>query len=213
MACRVYLDSESTGLSTKRDRIVSIAASCEGEEFHELVNPGVRIPFHATRVHGISDADVQRCRTWKDVGATLAEWIRARKRGRLVQIIAHNARYDTALLRAENRRHGVDFPNFSVIDTLLVCRAALTKLASHRQAVVYEHLFGEPPPDQHCALGDVRALVRICASDRISAILKPSHFFQKTSIRTCRACRVVYSVYFEHACRRTTLPSGSPLSR
>lgn len=40
MAVQIYFDLETTGLSTRRDRIVSVAAICEDKEFSAWVNPG-----------------------------------------------------------------------------------------------------------------------------------------------------------------------------
>lgn len=52
------------------------------------------------------------------------------------------------------------------VDTLAVARAAMAHLPSHRQAAVYEALFGAQPEGQHDALGDVRALRRIVGDAR-----------------------------------------------
>jgi DNA polymerase-3 subunit epsilon len=59
----VVFDLETTGADRLTDRIVEIAALRFGpggavETFETRVNPGVKIPREATRVHGIGDADV-----------------------------------------------------------------------------------------------------------------------------------------------------------
>lgn len=204
MAFRVIIDVESTGLSTRFDRIVSVAASTwDGHEYFSFVNPGVRIPPASTAVHGITDSRVKDCRGWARVGAELSAWIESVSGCAPVQVIAHNARYDTSIIRAENARHSVRFVNFSVIDTLAVCRAALPGLASHRQAAVYEHLFGVEPGGQHSALDDVRALRKICASEKIAPALKNRQidtFFVKKTIKRCKQCLVTHSTFFRHVC-------------
>ena len=59
----VFIDLETTGLSTQEDRIVQMAVLklLPGGEFTShstLVDPGVPIPPEATAVHGISDEQV-----------------------------------------------------------------------------------------------------------------------------------------------------------
>ena len=68
-------DLETTGISTRRDRIVQIAlvgADENGEQIHydEIVNPGIPIPFEASNVHGIFDADVRGKEKFKDILST-----------------------------------------------------------------------------------------------------------------------------------------------
>ena len=57
----VVLDIETTGLYAGKDRIIEIAAVKIGaddkilDEFHTMVNPGMRIPPATIQVHGITD--------------------------------------------------------------------------------------------------------------------------------------------------------------
>src|SRR5262245_35663214 len=58
------IDLETTGIDPKVDRIVEISVLkilTDGRTDHRTrrLNPGVSIPPAATRIHGISDADVQ----------------------------------------------------------------------------------------------------------------------------------------------------------
>src|SRR5687767_1811426 len=60
----VFLDLETTGLSTSHDRIVELAIIkvAPGGDVLERVrrfNPGMPIPAEATAVHGITDDDVR----------------------------------------------------------------------------------------------------------------------------------------------------------
>ena len=177
MACFVVTDVETTGLSTSHDRIVSIAASCRGQEFTELVNPGRQIPHSATKVHGITNSAVRNHPRWDVVGARYWEWLDARRveaGADTVVLVIHNASFDTRIIASEMARICVTelAPlRLEVVDTLRICRARLKLLPRHRQADVYRHLFQEEAPGQHDALGDVRALTRICDHPDIARAL------------------------------------------
>ena len=67
----VVFDLETTGLFPKRDRIIELGAikvTPDGAEEERcwLLNPGVPIPPEATKIHGISDADVKDCPTFAE---------------------------------------------------------------------------------------------------------------------------------------------------
>src|SRR5512140_2202856 len=60
----VFLDTETTGADVTLDRIVQIAMvrlKTDGsrQEYETLVNPGIRIPCEAQRIHGIDDGMVE----------------------------------------------------------------------------------------------------------------------------------------------------------
>ena len=176
--CWVVADCETTGLSPKRDRIISIAASCRGKEFSEFVNPGCPIPAESTEIHHITDEDVREAHSWSSVSERFWEWIKEQADGRRVVIVAHNSKFDTSMIAAEDARlsRRPHYPPLEVVDTLVVCRRKLPGLESYKQSSVYEHLFGSSPEGQHNALFDVQALLRICSHPTISeAFLKFSH--------------------------------------
>ncbi len=66
----VYLDTETTGLSAKKgDKIVEIAIIDDTGKIliNELINPEVKIPTGARRVHGISDSMVSSAPTLEKI--------------------------------------------------------------------------------------------------------------------------------------------------
>jgi DNA polymerase III epsilon subunit-like protein len=168
------VDLETTGLAAAHERIVSVSASSEGVEFSSFVNPLKTISSASTRVHGITDTAVRNAAPWSVVGRNFIQWLEGRAPGRALVLVAHNARFDIQFLVAECARANLSLPKLEVADTLPICREAFPKLASHRQAAVYEHLFGIPPLEQHSSLGDVRALVRICENGKVFAALHKS---------------------------------------
>lgn len=86
----IFLDTETTGLSHQRDRIVEIAlVDEEGNVLLDtLVNPNRQIPVQASRVHGITD---QMVRKKKNIYALLPQ-INALIEGH--DLIAYNAPFD-----------------------------------------------------------------------------------------------------------------------
>lgn len=85
----VYADTETTGFSS-RDKVVEISlVDGSGKVlFESLVNPGMRIPAAARRVHGISDDMVRHAPSWKDIEDRLVSLVRGR------ELVGHNISYD-----------------------------------------------------------------------------------------------------------------------
>lgn len=74
------IDVETTGLDPAVDQVVSVAVahleigeSAPRLAFSSLVNPGRPIPPDATRIHGITDADVADAPPWSEVQARVVE--------------------------------------------------------------------------------------------------------------------------------------------
>ncbi len=101
----VVVDSETTGLDPRRDRIVSIAAIAiepglvVGRPLLDLlIDPRITIPARSTAVHGIDGARLAGAPTlpeaWPEISSALA--------GRVM--VGHHLRFDLAMLAAEARR-------------------------------------------------------------------------------------------------------------
>ena len=107
MADMVVYDLETTGINPKRAEIVEIAAQRlslmgdEVERFHSLVKPpGGRIPYSATRIHRITEEDVENAPEIEMVLPELVGFIQDRI------LIGHNvAEYDNLILGRDLRRY------------------------------------------------------------------------------------------------------------
>jgi len=105
----VILDLETTGVSIAYDRIVEFSAlkvSPDGaEEWLTLrINPGIPISPEATRVHGITDADVANEPHFKDVARRVASFIEG------CDLAGFNSmKFDIPILCEEFLRVNVDF--------------------------------------------------------------------------------------------------------
>ena len=74
----VFFDLETTGTNINSDRIVEICylkVYPNGNEESKTmrINPEMPIPAEASAVHGIYDADIADCPTFKEVGGQFAD--------------------------------------------------------------------------------------------------------------------------------------------
>lgn len=117
----VVFDTETTGFSSTKDRIVEIGAIKikNGEIVEErnwIINPQQSIPARATKVHGISNAMVKDKPTFMEAYAEFQAFV-----GDAV-LVAHNARFDVDMMRGELNRAGLDLPGNVVLDSLKLFR-------------------------------------------------------------------------------------------
>ena len=104
----VFFDLETTGTNINSDRIVEICylkVYPNGNEESKTmrINPGMHIPEAASAVHGIYDADVADCPTFKEVARSVANDIEG------CDLAGFNSnRFDIPLLAEEFLRAEVD---------------------------------------------------------------------------------------------------------
>jgi len=155
------VDVETTGLSTSRDRVVEVAVVATDlsgqivDEWTTLVDP--QGPVGATRIHGITAAEVRRAPRFGEIIGEL----NARFAGRA--LVAHNARFDLAFLASEYERAGWTMPACPHLCTLETSWAYLPELHRRRLADCCEQI-GVPLTDAHCALADARASAALLRS-------------------------------------------------
>ncbi len=154
----VVLDTETTGLSRRNDRIIEIALICydSGQEvnrFSSLINPGMPIPAAATRINHIRNSDVANAPSIADVMPTILQLID----GRI--IIGHNITFDLGFLGyampKESSSIAVEY-----IDTLALARRAFPGRSSYKLADLVSEL-GISDTQEHRALGDVELTAKL----------------------------------------------------
>ena len=181
----LVLDTETTGVDVQNDRIIEFAFQCfEPEkgmtkEYRTLVNPGIPIPASATKVHGITDADMRRCQvcgmeqgdtdrhvglgddahefkpvyTFKQLAANLAKGFTG------CDFAGQNVRFDLRILAAEMQRAGVawSYAGARIVDSSRLEALAVPRSLSH----LHEKYVGLKHDGAHGALSDVRAAATV----------------------------------------------------
>lgn len=117
------IDTETTGLNLKKDRIIELAAiglDTDGKkewEWCSLINPE-RDTGHgmAVRIHQIYSRDLAEAPTFSEFAGHIADMLCGRA------IIAHNARFDLGMLGEEFSRLGVKIPALTHICTADIAR-------------------------------------------------------------------------------------------
>jgi DNA polymerase-3 subunit epsilon/CBS domain-containing protein len=153
----VVLDTETTGLDIRKDRIVQIGAVrmvgreiLANETFDVIVDPQMPIPEVAQRIHGLKDADVAGSRTIADVLPELAAFI-----GGAV-VVGHSIHFDLAILRHEAERTGVAWTEPKALDVALMVAGLDPALVDTSLDNLALNL-GVDIKGRHTALGDARA--------------------------------------------------------
>jgi DNA polymerase III epsilon subunit-like protein len=131
-------DCETTGVRPDEDEIVSLALvlldpdGAETGTFSSLVRPTRPIPPEATAVHGLNDGDVAGAPPFARLSGRLLELLADRV------FVAHNVRFDLALLRHALLAAGSDYRPAAVACTLDVFRLLEPLAASHRLESICE---------------------------------------------------------------------------
>ena len=122
----IFLDTETTGLSTTDDhRIVEIAC-IETKNliptkkiFYKLINPERKVPEEAVKIHGYTTDKLEKEPKFKEIANELINFISGKK------LIIHNAPFDIGFLNHELKK--INMKNLdsekNVIDTLELARS------------------------------------------------------------------------------------------
>lgn len=105
------------------------------DRFYTVINP--QMPFDARniQVHQITAEDVKNAPTMAEVWPHIKELYQP---GMLVA--AHNARFDTNVMRQSLARYGIEEPHYLVIDTLASSKLLEPELPDHKLDTVSEAL-------------------------------------------------------------------------
>lgn len=151
----IFIDVETTGTRTTRDRITEIAALkvVNGElvdRWTSLINPECKVPAQITQLTGIRDDMLVDAPRFTQIAESFREWLGDG------QLVAHNARFDYGFLRNEFKRAGQDYRT-SLLCTLRLSRRIAPQERQHNLKALLSR-YAITSIRQHRAGDDVEAL-------------------------------------------------------
>ncbi|MGM9977640.1 MAG: PolC-type DNA polymerase III [Clostridium sp.] len=149
----VVFDLETTGFSSKNDKIIEIGAVKikEGsivDRFSEFVNPEMRIPYNITELTSITDEMVEKSETIEKILPKFLEFCKDSV------IVAHNAGFDVGFIKKNARDIGKEF-DYPVLDTVPLTRYLYPELKKVKLNIVAKHL-GVSLENHHRAVDDAK---------------------------------------------------------
>ena len=155
----IIFDVETTGLRTGVDRLTEIGAvkyvdGAEKSRFQTFVDPERPIPQNIVELTGITDSMVAGAP--KD-GEAVRKFFEFCGEGSV--LVAHNASFDTEVIRSACERNGIEY-NYSHIDTLVLAQSLISGIKNYKLDTISNH-FKLPKFDHHRADEDAGALAAI----------------------------------------------------
>jgi len=158
----LFFDIESTGLNVATDRIVEISAvkvrpNGDQEIKTRRINPTIPISEEAFKVHGISNADVADCPTFKEIAKSLSIWMAG------CDFAGYNStKFDIPLLAEEFLRAGVefDFRKRKLVDVQNIFH----KMEQRTLSAAYKFYCNKELENAHSAEADTLATYEILMS-------------------------------------------------
>lgn len=150
-----FIDLETTGTVLGLDRIVEVGAvkimpDASELAFETRVNPEMGVTAEATRIHGITNADVQRSPTFGAIAAKLFDFLKDS------DLAGYNLlNFDLPMLQSEFQRVGSSLTTVGrrVIDVLDI----FVKKEPRDLKTAYRFYCGQEHDGAHSAVADARA--------------------------------------------------------
>ena len=154
----VVFDIETTGLSSRNDKITEIGAvkikdGIITDRFSQLINPEKEIPQVVVELTGISNSLVENEPTIEKVIPEFYEFAKD------AVLVAHNAKFDISFIRREYKNNSIEF-NHPILDTLVLARATMTHMKRFNLGTLCKNL-GVSLVGAHRAVNDAEATAEV----------------------------------------------------
>lgn len=151
----VFLDTETTGLSMRNDRIIEIGLlRVENDQvvetFQTLLNPQTYVSPFITQITNISSEDLEHAPVFTDIASQLLELLDG------ATLVAHNARFDYGFLRNEFLHAGRKF-SIKQLCTAKLSRYLFPQYQRHNLDSIIERC-GFTVENRHRAFDDAQVL-------------------------------------------------------
>ena len=166
----VAFDLETTGLSSRDDRIIEIGAVIlkDGQEidrFQTFVDPERQLERKIVELTGITDEMLQGAPKIQEILPKFLEFVGDRV------LVAHNSDFDTGFIRAECQRQGLPY-RYTAADTLILSQNLLQHLSKFKLDIVSNAL--NLPDFNHHRAGD-DAMTCGLIMTKLMAMLEEEH--------------------------------------
>ena len=200
----IILDTETTGLSADKDRIVEIACVELNNYiptkniFHTFINPEIKVSEDAFKVHGYSDEFLSTKPKFKDFVQNFIIFIKDKK------LIIHNADFDLGFLNNEFKRLNLKpILRSEVTDTLQIARSKFPGTGNSLDALCKRFKINIEGREKHSALLDCHLLskvyIELVDKKEPTLDLKSSNeiFYDKSKVTTSKGDVIVNKISSE----------------
>lgn len=201
------IDIETTGGQATRNKITEIAIVLHDgkkiiDTYETLLDPECAIPYHITKLTGITQDMVAGAPKFYEVAKKIVEFTEG------AIFVAHNVRFDYSFIRAEFARLGYTYTRKQLC-TVRLARKAFPGLPSYSLGNLIKH-FNIKVKNRHRAMADTQATVvlfdKILAKekgeeqvdDMVNLGIKEALLPKNVTLETLHALPEVSGVYYFH---------------
>ena len=160
---KLLLDTETSGLSPEKDRIIELACVemiddlPTGDKYHRYYNPGsIIISNEAEQIHGLNNKFLEKFPTFEKSAHEFLDFIQDS------QLIIHNASFDLAMINSSLKRIGKEIiPSKRVVCTLEMSKKMFPGSKNNLNALCRRFNISLENREKHGALTDCYLLLDV----------------------------------------------------
>ncbi len=158
---KLILDTETTGLDFKKDKIIEIGVVelrdniLTQNYFHEYINPEKEISLSAQKIHGITNEFLINKPTFNNIAQKFLDFIKDDT------IIIHNAEFDTNFINKELQNCGFNNIKNYIIDTIKLAKKEFPGQTVNLDSLCKKLNITNIREDYHGALLDATLLCKV----------------------------------------------------